>query len=226
MDKMDLSDLNLPDKEEKILQSAIQIFSEKGFSATTTSEIAKNAGIAEGTIFRYFKTKKDILRSILIQAIKLFSGKLVMDGVEKIFSASEGKDLHVIIKELIYDRMKLADSFFPMARIIVTEAIYHEDVREAIYQNIVLKVMETFKEFHSKMVEKGLMRSDIDPMVIFRSALGNIAVLIAQRKMFGEKIKIDDFEAEVDKMIDVLLYGIAPAKVGEKSASEVYGEVK
>ena len=218
MDKLDLSDLNLPDKEEKILQSAIQIFSEKGFSAATTSEIAKNAGIAEGTIFRYFKTKKDILRGILIQTIKLFSGKIVMDGVEKIFSASEGKDLHAIIKELIYDRMKLADSFFPMARIIVTEAIYHEDVREAIYQNVVLKVLDIFKEFHAKMVEKGLMRSDIEPMVILRSALGNIAMLIAQKKVFGEKIKFDDFEAEIDKMIDVLLFGIVPAEHVEKSA--------
>lgn len=221
MDQMDLSGLNLPEKEEKILQSAIQIFSEKGFSAATTSEIAKNAGVAEGTIFRYFKTKKDILRGILIQTINLFSGKIVMDGIEKIFNASEDKDLRSIVKELIYDRLKLADSVFPMARIIITEAIYHEDVREAIYQNIIAKAAETFKEFHCKMVEKGLMRSDIEPLVIFRSALGNLAILIAQKKMFGEKLKIDDFEAEVDKMIDVLLYGIVPLQSGEKSASKV-----
>lgn len=216
MEQMDLSGLNLPEKEEKILQSAIHIFSEKGFSAATTSEIAKNAGISEGTIFRYFKTKKDILRGILIQTIKVFSGKIVMDGIEKIFLASEGKDLHAIMKEIIHDRLKLADSFFPMARVILTEALYHEDVREAIYENIVLKVLDIFKEFHAKMVEKGLMRSDVEPMVILRSTLGNFGALIAQKKVFGEKIKIDDFEVEVDKMIDVVLYGITPVKTGEK----------
>lgn len=221
MEQMDLSGLNLSEKEEKILQSAIQVFSEKGFSAATTSEIAKNAGIAEGTIFRYFKTKKDILRGILIQTIKLASGKVVMDGVEKIFSVSEGKDLRSILKELIYDRLKLVDSFFPMARVIITEAIYHEDVREALYENIILKILDIFKEFHLKMVERGLIRSGIEPILILRSALGNIFLLIAQRKVFGEKMQIIDFEAEVDKMIDVLLYGIAPSKTGEKSSGRI-----
>ncbi len=61
MEPLDLSSLNLPEKEQRILEAAIAVFSEKGFSAATTSEIAKNAGVAEGTIFRYFKTKKDIL---------------------------------------------------------------------------------------------------------------------------------------------------------------------
>ena len=57
MEHRDIPDFGLPEKEEKILKSAIKIFSEKGFSASTTSEIAKDAGVAEGTIFRYFKTK-------------------------------------------------------------------------------------------------------------------------------------------------------------------------
>lgn len=212
MEKIDLSGIDLPEKEIRILESAIQVFSEKGFSASTTSEIAKNAGIAEGTIFRYFKTKKDILRGILIQTINLFSEKIVMGGIEKIFSTSEDKDLRSIMKELIYDRIKLLDSAFPMARVILTEALYHEDVREAIYQNIILSAAKTFSEFHSKMVERGLIRSDVEPLVVFKSSIGNIAILIAQKKLFGEKFKIDDFEAEIDKMLDVLLYGIAPVK--------------
>ncbi|MHB8066249.1 MAG: TetR/AcrR family transcriptional regulator, partial [Ruminiclostridium sp.] len=58
---LDLSELDLPDKEKRILEAAIQISNEKGFSSATTSEIAKRAGVAEGTIFRYFKTKHDIL---------------------------------------------------------------------------------------------------------------------------------------------------------------------
>lgn len=45
-------------RKEAVLKAAVKIFSEKGYSAATTSEIAKEAGVAEGTIFRYFKTKK------------------------------------------------------------------------------------------------------------------------------------------------------------------------
>lgn len=220
MDIQDIPDLDLPEKEEKILKAAIKVFSEKGFSASTTSEIAKNAGVAEGTIFRYFKTKKDILRGILIQTLKMVSGKIIMEGVEKIFKESGEKDLRTVFKELIYDRLKLVDKFYPMARIIISEAIFHEDIREAIYQNIVVKAVEAFTLFHAKMVERGQMRDDISPLILLRSTLGNVALLIAQRKLLGDKFELMDLEYEVDRMIDIMLYGLVPAHINEDLASE------
>ena len=39
---------------------AVDMFGEKGYASTSTSEIAKRAGVAEGTIFRYYKTKRFI----------------------------------------------------------------------------------------------------------------------------------------------------------------------
>lgn len=209
METIDLSELNLPEKEQKILESAIQVFSEKGFSAATTSEIAKIAGVAEGTIFRYFKTKKDILRSILIQTIKIMSSRFVLGNVEKIFHSSGDKDLRSVLKEFIYDRMKLVESIFPMARVVISEALYHEDVREALYQNIIVGALDIFRGFHSVMVQKGMMRSDVEPEVLLRSILGNIAVFIGQKMLFGEKFAFDDIEKEYDKLVDVLMYGIA-----------------
>lgn len=210
MDEMDLSGLDLPEKEKKILQAAIGVFSEKGYSASTTSEIAKNAGIAEGTIFRYYKTKKDILRGILIQMINMVSGKLIMEGIEKIFENAEDKDLHSILKEVLYDRLKLAEKVMPMFRIIVTEALYHEDVREAIYQNIVLKALDTVSAFHKKISERGLIRIDIPPVALLRSVIGSIAPLIGQKLLFGNKFALEDFESEVDMAIDILINGITP----------------
>ncbi|MCX7745925.1 MAG: TetR/AcrR family transcriptional regulator [Clostridia bacterium] len=208
MEKIDLSGLNLPEKEQKILEAAIGVFSEKGFSAATTSEIAKNAGVAEGTIFRYFKTKKDIMRGILIQGIQLISGKLVMEPVERILLSSEDKDLRTILKELLYDRIKLVDTVFPIARVILTEVLLNEEVREAVYQNIITRAIKDFRIFHRKMAEKGLMRDDIEPEIIFRSILGNMAMFIAQRKLFGDKFKMDDLDKEFDKLIDIILYGL------------------
>lgn len=216
MDHQDIPDFGLPEKEEKILKSAIRIFSEKGFSASTTSEIAKDAGVAEGTIFRYFKTKKDILRGILIQGINLVSTKIIMEGVEKIFGESDRKDLRLIIRELIYDRLTLVDTFFPVARVIMTEAIFHEDVREAIYQNIIVKALDVFRQFYGKMADKGMLRQDVDPDLIFRTILFNIAGLIAQRKLFGDKFSPEELDVEIDRMLDVLLNGIAPANTGNQ----------
>jgi AcrR family transcriptional regulator len=212
MEIFDLSKTGLPEKEQKILESAVNIFSEKGFSAATTSEIAKNAGVAEGTIFRYFKTKKDILRGILIQTINIMSSKLVLGSLEKIFDSGNEKDIRVVLKELFYDRIKLVENIFPMLRVILTEALYHEDVRQAIYENIITRGIDLFSDFHRSMAERGMLRNDVKPEIIFRSLLGNGFMFIAQRMLFGDKFQFDDLDTELDRIIDVVLYGIAPEK--------------
>ncbi|OGR90294.1 MAG: hypothetical protein A3J74_08830 [Elusimicrobia bacterium RIFCSPHIGHO2_02_FULL_57_9] len=46
--------------KEKILKAALELFRKKGFESTATKEISRRAGIAEGTLFNYFRTKDDI----------------------------------------------------------------------------------------------------------------------------------------------------------------------
>tara|TARA_R110002124_G_scaffold77677_1_gene207952 strand:+ start:375 stop:896 length:522 start_codon:yes stop_codon:yes gene_type:complete len=54
-------------KKEKILKSAIQLFSELGYSSTSTSKIAKSAGVSEGLIFRHFGNKEGLLNALIEQ---------------------------------------------------------------------------------------------------------------------------------------------------------------
>jgi AcrR family transcriptional regulator len=58
------------DKKHAILDAATRLFAERGLAAAPTSEISKRAGIAEGTLFTYFRTKDDLINS-LYREIKL-----------------------------------------------------------------------------------------------------------------------------------------------------------
>jgi AcrR family transcriptional regulator len=58
------------DKRNAILDSATRVFAERGLTAAPTSEISKQAGVAEGTLFTYFKTKDDLINA-LYREIKL-----------------------------------------------------------------------------------------------------------------------------------------------------------
>lgn len=58
------------DKRNAILDAATRIFAERGLTAAPTSEISKQAGIAEGTLFTYFDTKDDLINA-LYREIKL-----------------------------------------------------------------------------------------------------------------------------------------------------------
>ena len=55
----------MSDKREKILKAALELFSVNGFSATSTSRIAKQAGVSEGLIFRHYGNKDGLLQAIL-----------------------------------------------------------------------------------------------------------------------------------------------------------------
>jgi len=68
-----ISSLARPKSEGKrnaILDAATRVFAERGLTAAPTSEISKRAGVAEGTLFTYFKTKDDLINS-LYREIKL-----------------------------------------------------------------------------------------------------------------------------------------------------------
>ena len=76
---------NGADKRDRILRAAIGIFSQKGFFNSKVSEIARAAGVADGTIYLYFKNKDDLL-------ISLFEEKMgeVVAGVREKIEAGAG----------------------------------------------------------------------------------------------------------------------------------------
>ena len=206
---MDLKKLNLPEKEQKILEAAIDVFSERGFSGSTTSEIAKRAGVAEGTIFRYFKTKKDILRGVLIQMLNLAGDPIIVEGVRKFLLNTENKDLREVLKAFVKDRLEVLESVFPMIKIIITEALYHDDIREAFFQNIISKIFEIFTIFHRQMVERGLIRENVKALTMARSIIGNIVMFIVYKQFFADKFNGQDMDKELDAVIDIIMYGIS-----------------
>ncbi|MDY0039073.1 MAG: TetR/AcrR family transcriptional regulator [Desulforhabdus sp.] len=63
-------------RKESILDAATQLFAEKGFEATPTAEVAKIAGVSEGTIFHHFKTKNGVFIHIISRVMNLYYQKV------------------------------------------------------------------------------------------------------------------------------------------------------
>jgi AcrR family transcriptional regulator len=203
---------DLNDKEKRILESATKIFAQKGFYNTSTNEIAKDAKVAEGTIFRYFKTKKEILRSIMIQLINILSKKFVFESIENIFENCDDKELKLILKEIILDRYKFINKMYPMIRVVFAEALFHEELRITIYEKIIKRIRSIYGDFHNKMQKRGKIRKEINSDVAIRSILANVAIFIAQRKIYGDmfEFKDEDLENDMEELIDIIIKGIEP----------------
>src|SRR5438128_12190376 len=73
------------DKREAILRAAIKVFAGKGYFNSKVADIAKEAGIADGTVYLYFKSKDEILHSFFDRAMEDFiaEGKKQLAEIEK-----------------------------------------------------------------------------------------------------------------------------------------------
>ena len=73
------------DKREAILRAAIKVFAQKGYFNSKVADIAKEAGIADGTVYLYFKSKEEILHSVFDRAMEEFiaEGKREIAEIKK-----------------------------------------------------------------------------------------------------------------------------------------------
>ncbi|MEG6566754.1 TetR/AcrR family transcriptional regulator [Thermoanaerobacterium saccharolyticum] len=195
--------------EEKIINASIELFSEKGFDSTKTSEIAKNAGIAEGTIFRYFKTKKDILMSIVTKAIQFFSEKFIVLPLNKVLRSEKPEE--EILADLLKDRYEMITKNFSIIKVIGTEALTKEKIREKLVEHIAIKTLEIGEEFYQNGIEKGIFR-DLPPRTVVRSLFGSVMMLIAEQQFFPDDKKSKDVEKEISTIVEIFMNGIKSRK--------------
>jgi TetR/AcrR family fatty acid metabolism transcriptional regulator len=89
------------DKREAILRSAVKVFARKGFFNSKVADIAGDAGIADGTVYLYFKSKDEILHSIFDQAMEIF----IAEGQREIADLTKPEDRLRRIAELHLERL-------------------------------------------------------------------------------------------------------------------------
>lgn len=194
------------DKQVKILEAAVEIFSEKGFAATSTSEIAQRAGVAEGTIFRHYKTKKDLLLSIAGPiATKLVAPFIVRDFAKVLELPYDRADQ--FFKTIARDRIEFARKNVKLIKILFNEVPYQPELMEqvkALMTKVVVtridKVVKHFQE-QGQIIEAPTWR-------IMRTAASMFIGMIVFHVFLNPGFPFDEDE-EIDRTLDILMYGIA-----------------
>lgn len=79
---------DLTSKQKAVLRASLSLFSEKGFEQTTTTDIARVAGVAEGTVYKRFKTKDDILKAIMSPFLAEVIPQLITEFTDAVVNAS------------------------------------------------------------------------------------------------------------------------------------------
>lgn len=76
----------MTEKQERILQAALELFTKEGYNATSTNKVAKAAGVSEGLIFRHFENKEGLLKALMLECeerMKALMVDIVMESDPK-----------------------------------------------------------------------------------------------------------------------------------------------
>ncbi len=199
-------DKRMSEKQKNIIKAAIELFAEKGFSATSTSEIAKRAGVAEGTIFRHYKTKKDLLMAItmptLIEGVVPF---LAQDFAEEVFQ-KEYADFETFLKAIIKNRFEFAKDNGKVIKIYFMELMYHDELRTQFSEIFMTHVKEHFDALIDFYKEKGEL-ADMPNSTIMRALITNIVGFILTRFIVMPDAAWDD-EAEINFTVRYMMQGL------------------
>ncbi|MCF6249244.1 MAG: TetR/AcrR family transcriptional regulator [Desulfobacula sp.] len=178
----------------KIMRSFSALMVQKDFHSITTAQIAKNAQVTEGLIYKYFKDKKDLLYQVLNEHFFEFQAKIenrianektYIEQLEVIiFSSLESYADNRIFSKILLLEVRNSLEFF--------NSCAYEMVRK--YSRTILDIIE-------KGVEAGELRPDLDPYILRKVILGAIEHACLGEIIFGKELDIDDVATGISEIV-------------------------
>jgi len=153
------------EKYRKIIAAATKIFSQKGFFKAKVSEIAREAGIADGTVYIYFKHKDDIL-------ISLFEEKMqeVLDNMKG--QIDQETDPLKKIERFALVHLQLIEDHKDIAEIIQVELRQSSMFMKNYHNTKFLEYLNIISSIIQEGKEKGVIREDVMPGIAKRAFFG------------------------------------------------------
>lgn len=199
----------MTEKQRRVVEAAMEVFAEKGFAGASTSEIAKRAGVAEGTIFKQFKTKKDLLIGVVAPVFFRFVAPSLMQDVIAIMRA-EYATPEDFLRALYSNRIEFVKSHQRVLRIAMQELPFHDDVREMVKGHAVTHVFPEARALLLRFQARGQVRQ-ADPASLMRIVITTFLGYAVMRILIAPEKAWDD-DREVALMVQVVAAGMAPSR--------------
>jgi len=194
-------------KRERITDAAIVVFAQKSYRAARVSDVAKQAGVADGTIYLYFKNKEDLLLSIFEEKMGMLLQLLREDlaGVAcpleriRIYVRHhfEHLETHPLIAQVFQVELRQSHKFLREYR---PEPLWE-------YLNI-------FGDAVKEAQAKGLMRTDVDPFIAKWAFFGAMDELSIQWVLSRNRDRFD-LKAATVQVVDTFFRGVLTAQPQE-----------
>ena len=158
-------------KHAKIIAAAIKVFAEKGFHNAHVSEIAREAKVADGTIYLYFKNKDDILISLFEQELcKIVEN--IRNDLEKETDPLEK------IRRLVVNHLSTVANEKQLMEVLGVEVRQSAKFMKKYVNKPFMEYLDLIRSIITEGQEKGLIRQDLSPGVMKRALFGALDEMV------------------------------------------------
>jgi TetR/AcrR family transcriptional regulator, fatty acid metabolism regulator protein len=161
----------VPDKREAILRAAIKVFAGKGYFNSKVADIAGEAGIADGTVYLYFKSKDEILHSIFNRAMEEF----IAEGKKEIAQLNSPADKLRRVAELHLERLGADRN---MAIVFQVELRGSTKFMREFSAAGFAEYLDIIKSTIEEGQKQGVFREDIKPIVAAKILYGALDEMV------------------------------------------------
>ena len=200
-----LSHKGLP-KQQQILESAIKLFAEKGYANTSTNEIAKEAGVAEGTLFRYYKTKETLLLALIVPFMQEMVPKIAEDvvGIIKLQVFESFEDL---LRFFIINRINFIKGSNKIFQIFVKEVLYRDSLRNELIPHMNPQILNYLNDMLNNFKARGEIKNLPNEVIVRMVGTFLMGYFVSRFILIPENmLKNEDEEIEI--LIELILNGI------------------
>lgn len=187
------------DKREAILRAATKVFASQGYFNSKVSDIASEAGIADGTVYLYFKSKDEILHSIFDRAMVEF----ISEGRKELAKLKTATDKLTRIAELHLGRLGADRDMAIVFQVELRGSTKHmEEFSAAGFAEYLDIIRETIADGQAN----GEIRSDIKPIVCAKIIYGSLDEMVTNWVLSKRHYPLEPMAKEVMK---VFLQGVS-----------------
>ncbi|HAC65725.1 MAG TPA: TetR/AcrR family transcriptional regulator [Cyanothece sp. UBA12306] len=155
------------DTRSRILKSALRLFAAQGYGGTTTKDLANHAKVAEGTLFRYFTTKK----AILIEVATTGWVEILTDLLTELSEMGSYKAVAQVMRRRM---LKMAENK-DLLQVCFIEAQFHQELKDRIQLEVIAKMTDVAEAFFETAIDRGIYRP-MNPKIVAQVFLGMFAI--------------------------------------------------
>ncbi len=190
------------EKRARIQEAAMRVFSGKGFGKATMPDIAREAGVAVGTIYIYFRTKQEILLSIM-------ESHLLVEPLRQFFGLAEEMDDRDLLSGLVEACLRFGHDNAREFIFLLSEILRDPYIRKMYAKRSLGPALELVEGYLSKRVEEGVFGSQLDLKAASRALAGMVVGMVILYGIEFERGKLGDQAASASSQaVRLVLEGL------------------